>query len=248
MSTTSEFTFDKVALDYDRLWSSTPIGTHQRSAFWQTVDPLFAAGDCVLDLGCGTGVDALHLAAAGIQVYGIDASPQMIGITLSRGVNAHLLPIENVGNLRRQFDGAISNFGALNCVSNLDGTASALAKLIRRGGHVALCFLSRVCAWEIGYYLLHGNPQKALRRLNGQSSSPLAKDVFYLSSASIVSTFEPYFRLRQRVGIGLCVPPSYVGALSERLIRGLSALDRRLAHRPILRSLSDHSLYVFERL
>jgi SAM-dependent methyltransferase len=247
MSTTPA-TFDKVAYDYDRLWSSSRIGTSQRSAFWQAVDPLFTAGERVLDLGCGTGVDARHLQAAGVDVLGIDSSPKMIAIAQQRGIDARLLPIEEIGSLRGQFDGAISNFGALNCVRDLDVTVSALAKLMRRGGHIALCFLGRVCAWEISYYLFRGNPGKAFRRLKGRCGSDLVKDVFYFASSSIIAAFEPDFRLRRRLGIGLFVPPSYVGTLNERLVTRLSAADRRLAHRPILRALSDHSLYVFERL
>jgi hypothetical protein len=172
----------------------------------------------------------------------------MVAIARMRGVDAHLLPIADIGGLQEQFDGAISNFGALNCVRNLEHTAAALAKLIRPGGRLALCFLGRVCVWEIGYYLFRGSPRKAFRRVNGRSESRLSKDVFYYSGSSIVSNFAPYFRLRRRLGIGLCVPPSYVGPLHERLLTRLSAADRRLAHQPILRGLSDHSLYIFERL
>lgn len=248
MSIIPEATFDRIAPDYDRLWTSSPIGRSQRAAFWDAVGPLFRTGELVLDLGCGTGVDALHLQAAGIRALGIDRSVKMVEIARLRGVEAHLLPIEGLESLRTQFDGAISNFGALNCVRNLDLTASALAKIVRQGGFVALCFFGRICAWEIAYYLFRGNPRGALRRLRGRSASRLAKDVYYFSHPSIVSAFASSFRLRRRLGIGLCVPPSYVGAPNERLINRLSAADRRLAHQPILRAVCDHVLYIFERL
>ncbi len=244
----SDATFDRIAPEYDRLWSSTAVGTRQRSAFWKIIDPLFGAGDRVLDLGCGTGVDALHLEAAGVHVYGIDSSSEMITIAQERGIDAHLLAIERVGKLRTEFHGAISNFGALNCVSRLDQVALALARLIRGGGRVALCFFGRVCAWEIAYHLSRGKMTKAFRRFRGHVHSELSRDVFYYSSSFIVSTFEPYFRLQQRLGIGLFVPPSYVGSLSERLVSSLSTVDSLLADKPILRELSDHALYIFERL
>jgi SAM-dependent methyltransferase len=248
MLETPDATFDALAPDYDRLWTSSPVGMRQRNAFWQTVDPLFKVGERVLDLGCGTGVDALHLQAAGVRTVGIDSSPKMIGIARQRDIDARLLPIEDIASLPGEFDGAISNFGALNCVRDLDLTAAALAKLVRRGGHIALCFLGRVCAWEVCYYLFHGNPRKAFRRFWGRCESYLAKDGFYFASSAIISAFEPDFRLRRRLGIGLCIPPSYVGPLSAWLMTGLAEADSRLAHWPVLRALSDHSLYVFERL
>lgn len=243
-----EPTFDTIALQYDELWSSTVIGKLQRQAVWDAVDPLFEPGDFVLDLGCGTGIDALHFEAAGVHVYGIDNSPKMIEVARKRGVRADCHRIEDLHCLPQRFNGAISNFGALNCVNNLEHVASGLAKMVHRGGHVALCFLGRVCAWEIAYYLSHRNIGKAFRRLSGRSHSELAKNVFYFSGGFILSTFQPYFRLKKRCGIGFCMPPSYVGSLRERAIKRLSLLDKRLADLPLLRSLSDHSLYVLERL
>jgi SAM-dependent methyltransferase len=243
----AQASFDKVAADYDRLWSSTPIGMSQRSAVWDAVDPLFQTGSRILDAGCGTGVDALHFQSRGVRVFGVDNSPKMIQIAQSRGVEAQVRRIENLDGFERRFDGAISNFGALNCVERLDLVATALAKLIRKDGHLALCFLGRICAWEIGYYLLHANPKKAFRRWGSRSNSELAGKVFYFSKNFIALTFSPYFRLKQYQGIGLCVPPSYV-TLSQTLVDKLAAIDQRTAHRLLLRSFSDHSLYVFERL
>jgi ubiquinone/menaquinone biosynthesis C-methylase UbiE len=239
--------FDKIAEDYDRLWSSTAIGMSQRNAVWRAVDPLFQQGNRILDVGCGTGIDALHFQSRGVQVYGIDSSPKMIEVAKRRGVDAQVWPIESLNSLQLGFDGAISNFGALNCVEGLDLAARALARLIRKGGHLALCFLGRICAWEIGYYLLHGNLKKAFRRLSGHSRSELAGNVFYFSNNFIISTFDPYFRLKRYLGIGLCVPASYA-AVSQHLVANLTAIDERLAHRRVLRSLSDHTLYILERL
>lgn len=243
----SKSAFDGIARDYDRLWSSTAIGIAQRNSVWQTVDPLFQPGDCILDVGCGTGVDAVHFQSRGVQVYAIDSSPGMIAIARKRGVNAQVQPIETLHRLNQEFDGAVSNFGALNCVKRLDLVAFNLARLIRKSGHVALCFLGRICAWEIGYYLLRGNPGKAFRRLSGRSTSQLAGEVFYFSKSFIASAFNPYFRLIRYGGIGLCVPASYA-KLENRTVDKLAAIDERLAHRPMLRGLSDHSLYIFERL
>ena len=63
-----------------------------------------------------------------------------------------------------QFDGAFSNFGGLNCVANLSQVAQDLARLVKPGGPVVLCLMSRSCLWEWVYYLGRLDFTKAFRR------------------------------------------------------------------------------------
>jgi hypothetical protein len=142
----------------------------------------------------------------------------------------------------------LSNFGALNCLASLSTVANALGRMVRPGGHLALCFLGRVCAWEIAYYLLSARVLKAFRRLRGQAGSSIGATVFYPSSKAIISAFRSDFRLVDIHGIGLTVPPSYVQVFTDWEVQQLSALDRRVADKPILRSMADHRLYIFKRV
>jgi SAM-dependent methyltransferase len=248
MNAIRKATFDKIAPRYDAVWSDTPVGKAQRSAVWNRVDPLFKKGDFVLDLGCGTGVDALHLQSLGVSVYGIDSSPRMVELARRRGVEADCCPIEHLQYFDLRLDGVISNFGALNCLASLASIAGSLGRMVRSGGHLALCLMSRVCLWEIAFYSSHGNPRKAFRRLRGRANSSLGAPVFYPSNTAIVSAFKKDFRLLNFFGIGVAVPPSYVTFLTDWEVENLAALDQRLAHKPILRSLADHRLYIFERV
>jgi len=243
-----ETAFDKLAFNYDRLWSTSAAGIAQRLAVWRYVDSLFREGEMVLDLGCGTGIDALHLQASGVSIYGIDSSPKMIEVARRRGIDAHCFRIEDLHLLDILVDGVISNFGALNCVASLSSVASDLARMVRPGGRVALCFLGRLCLWEAAYFLLRANPRKAFRRLRGWADSSFGARAFYPTSGAIVSAFQSDFRLLESCGIGLFVPPSYVAALTDWEIEQLSKVDRRLAHQTALRPFADHHLYIFERI
>src|SRR5665213_102461 len=109
MSAATGIAFDSLAANYDALWTGTAIGMSQRHAVWGRIDSLFQQGDLVLDLGCGTGEDALHLGSRGIQVYAIDASAAMVGIARERGVNAHRSTVEALANLEGEFNGVLSN-------------------------------------------------------------------------------------------------------------------------------------------
>ncbi|HEY7387471.1 MAG TPA: methyltransferase domain-containing protein [Bryobacteraceae bacterium] len=238
--------FDQLADQYDTLWTDSAVGRFQRQAVWRIIDPLFSPGASVLDLGCGTGVDALHLMAAGIKVCGIDASSAMVRVAQGRGVTARILPIEQLDQLAGPLDGAISNFGPLNCVSCLERVAETLARLIVPGGRLALCLMGRCCAWEICHYLSRGRPAKAFRRWRTAVES-LGVRVTYPSVRRLKAVFRGKFRLDFWRGIGLLVPPSYV-SLSERTLAQLAAADRRIAGLPLPRALADHRVLVFTRL
>ncbi len=63
------------------------------------------------------------------------------------------------------FDGAFSSFGGFNCIADPRGPARDLATLLRPGARVLLCVMGPLVPWEWGWFLLRGQPGKALRRL-----------------------------------------------------------------------------------
>ena len=239
--------FDRIAVTYQDRWSATEAGRLQREAVWSHAANLFTPGTSVLDLGCGTGDDALLLSNRGVHVTGIDSSPEMVRIARGRGVDARLLPLAKVGELRGTFHGAYSNFGALNCVADLHELRRSLAPLIRPGGSLALCLMSRVCLWETLWYTAKARPARAIRRWGGEARSSLTPRVFYPSLRALRRAFEPEFTLLSVHGIGVAVPPSYVPALRPRTMQRLAAIDRRISSWPIARSLGDHRLLIFYR-
>jgi ubiquinone/menaquinone biosynthesis C-methylase UbiE len=240
----STIVFDHIATRYDALWTTTAIGRAQRNLVWHEINKLFHPGERILDIGCGTGEDAAHFAARGVHVYATDVSPAMVRVARERGVTATVCGAEELGRIGRSFDGAISNFGALNCVGNLPAVAVSLAPLVRPGGHVAICLLGRFCAWETLYYAVRFEWRKAFRRWHGARYHDLP--IHYPTVAQIRTAFGPDFELRHWTGIGLLVPPSYVN-LPSALVRALSACDRFLASLPVLRALADHRLLLLVR-
>ena len=237
--------FDRMAARYDELWTTTAIGRAQRNLVWRDIDPLFQPGERILDIGCGTGEDAEHFAARGVVVYATDASPAMVQVAQARGVGAVVLSAEDLATIGATFDGAISNFGTLNCVADLPAVAGSLAGLVRPGGRVAICMLGRFCAWETLYYgvRLHW---KAFRRWRGNRVPYQGIVVHYPNTAHFRAAFATDFELQRWTGIGLLVPPSYV-KLPASLVGVLAACDRLLARLPLLRALADHRLFLLVR-
>ena len=245
--------FDVMATSYDRLWTDSPVGRLQREAFWRHAGDYLKNAKNVLDIGCGTGEDAARLTRSGIRVTAIDISPQMVAMARKRAVDARVLPIERLGVLNRSFengsfDAAISNFGALNCVERLENIREPLAKLVAPGGYAILCGLGRFCLWESAWFLLSGDLRKARRRWRGEASTSSGIKVFYHSVRKFRKSLSPDFRLLEHTGIGICVPPSYVRCVSDRVLRRAARLDRTLEPLRVFRAFADHTLLVFRRV
>jgi ubiquinone/menaquinone biosynthesis C-methylase UbiE len=255
--------FDALAESYDRIFTDSLIGRAQRNAVWRQLDATFLPGQRVLELNCGTGVDALHLANRGVRVDAFDVSPAMIRVAGRRlppdnglPVRFQVLATEELGAVDSVYDGAFSNFGGLNCVEDLRPVARDLARLVRPLGYLLLCLATRFCAWETAWWLAHGKSAKAFRRLRkGGTTAELTPGsllrVRYPSVRELRRLFGPEFALVSVQGIGLLVPPSYVEPQARRfpkLLRAAVRLDARLSSLPGVGAIGDHVLLKFRRI
>jgi ubiquinone/menaquinone biosynthesis C-methylase UbiE len=262
---TTPAAFDEIAETYDATFTNSAIGSAQRRSVWKEIDRTFTAGQRVLEINCGTGVDALHLATRGVHVTACDSAPQMIAVARQQGalaeipatVNFRLLANEQIGTLRNEgpFDGILSNFSGLNCVPDLSFIAYDLAQLVKRRGKMVLCLFGRFCIWETSWYLWRGNIRKAVRRFRqGGRSAVLSTRsetrVWYHSVRQLKTAFAPHFRLLGWKGVGVAVPPSYLDFLAANcplLFRFASKTDPWLGACPGFRAMADHMLLTFER-
>jgi ubiquinone/menaquinone biosynthesis C-methylase UbiE len=257
--------FDVVAATYDDKFSSSAIGRAQRRSIWRKMDRTFEKGQRILEINCGTGIDAIHLADRGIEVMACDSAPGMIAVarrrldsTSNRSlVDFRCLPTEQIALLVREgpYDGILSNFSGLNCVTDLKSAARDLAGLVKPGGKAVVCLFGRFCLWETSWYLAHGNFQKAFRRFRRKGIEATlapgsAVTVHYVSVGELRRKFSPYFRLESWSGVGVAVPPPYLEALAvgfPRIFRFAENIDPLLGSCPGIRSLADHVVLTFER-
>src|SRR4051812_21615720 len=140
--------FSRAAPLYEGDEEVNPIARWARRRSLATLDAAFRAGDCVIEIGCGTGTEATHLARRGVTVVATDAAPGMVATVagkiapggpagdLAGRVVPRLLPAHRIGELLEEygpasFDGAYSSMGPLNCEPSLYPVAEGLAALVR---------------------------------------------------------------------------------------------------------------------
>jgi len=249
-----------MADDYDGRFTRTAIGTLMRKAVWQRCAARFAGGTRVLEMNCGTGEDALWLAQRGVHVFATDVSAAMLHVARKKladsaagsYVGFHRLAWEELDSLEEgPFDGVLSNFGGLNCVGDLRAAALALAKKIKSGGTAILCIMGPVVPWEWAWFLAHGDPRRAFRRLRRGGASWSGIPIHYPSCAKALRSFAPEFRALRVSAIGALLPPPYTEKRLGRYPRIVAALDRverRCESLWPLPMLADHYLLELERV
>ena len=254
--------FDFVAASYDSSFARTGLGRALREIVQHNLANAFVPGDRVLELNCGTGEDAVWLAQRGIDVVATDVSAAMLDCAARKaacaGVSARigfrLLDISQpVAGPDFGFDGALSDFGGLNCVPDLEPVAEMLGRCIKPGGTWFAVVLGRWCAWEILWHLVHLEPRTAFRRLRAGGAEARVGDrlirVWYPSVGKLKKVFAPDFELRSTAGVGVFLPPTYLEAViagRKNLSRLLARLERSLLSR-CFRRFGDHILLEFKR-
>lgn len=251
--------WDVAAQTYEKAFIETLTGTLWRSAVWRELDQAFLPGSTVLEMNCGTGVDAIHLAKRGIAVYACDISSAMIerasnsaaAAGLEGLIKCRVLATENLDQipLDERFTGAFSNFSGLNCVGDLVAVSQALAVRLPPGAIVLLCMLGPSAQWERFWRILQRRLSNVEQR-GPESKTPTSIQVTRYSYKEIEAAFQPYFNLRSRKGIGVFVPPAFLDRVAARLpkiIRMLGSIDRVVAKLPFFRDHGGCVLLEFER-
>ncbi len=256
--------FDSVAADYDGPRGNNELIQDMRTEMWRWLDAVFSPGNQLLDLGCGTGLDAVRLAQLGYRVMATDWSPLMIQRTLDRAAACHVadrlravrVGAHELANLEESggFDGAYSNLGPLNCVPDLAGVARECARLLKPGGTLVFTVIGRFCPWEIAHYARRARWARAAVRF-ARGAVPVGMNnhtiwTRYYTPREFYRRFSPQFSLEHFRGLCVFAPPPYLTWVRERHPRlhgALWRLDRQVSGWPLIRGMGDHFLIVMKK-
>ena len=258
-SLTGALAYDAIAADYD---AQVAGDGWMRAVLHEHYFRLFCSGQRVLDVGCGTGIDSIALAARGVSVVAVDFSPAMIGqlraklstTGFSDRVDARVLRVQDLASLKGEtFDGLISAFAGLSTLPELSQFATDAARLIRPGGHLVLHLLNRFSLWEWLGYVSRGNWSAARQVGNLRTREftiggrPVPHSLYY-SEEAYHRFFARSFALHQAYSLGCLRPPHTVKRLPRRMVSALEWLDVRTRTWPLVQNAGRFWVLDLERL
>lgn len=243
--------FDRAAESYDTDFGGNAAGLVFRQAFQRRLLARVPEGARVLDLGCGTGEDAVMLASQGRRVHAIDVSEAMVERCRQKAEAHGLGPdrlvverraAEEVSALEGPFDAAYSDFGALNC-ADLRAVGSGLAGVLRPRAPVLLSIMPPrpLPATLLRLFTGRGEPRgRSAPRVGG-----LPVPVHHPTPRRVREAFGPAFAWRGGFALGVLLPAPGHDRWAARhalAFAALAALEGAVREWPLLRGLGDHAV------
>jgi len=136
---------------------------------YNLIQEYLPAAKSILELGCGTGGHAFHLAHEGYEVHGVDLSKEMIASAQQKGKQQNEVTF-SVGDLRtlqlnKQFDVVISLFHVMNYQTtdaDLHNAFKTAEKHLKKGGLFLFDF------WY-GPAVIHEKPLTRIKRCENEN-------------------------------------------------------------------------------
>lgn len=255
--------FDAAASHYDASFTHTIIGKLQRDLVYKQLSLVLSNStiNSVLEVNCGTGTDALWLAKKGLEVTATDISSEMIAIAQGKeNPNGVVFKTADINKIEQhfpteKFDLIFSNFGGLNCLSEMELRFffKNAANLLNGKGQLVLVVMPRGTLWEQIYFLSKAKFGKAFRRHQESVQANVDGEkitTYYYNPKEVLPLADRYFERRQQHPIGLFVPPSYLEPFLKnkpRLTQFLSNMENKVARFSFLAKYADHYLIAFNK-
>lgn len=257
--------FDSASEEYDFTISHNFINTWIRKRSINELLTLVKQDDVLLEIGCGTGAEAIQISKRVKQIIATDISQGMLNL-LRQKISAKrlgsVLPVQaraaTISSIAQLFDGgkvriAYSFNGALNLEPDIGKFPLELSKVLERGGYFVCSVRNILCLSEtIAHAAVLQLDKIAPRRKQPTMVSVGGMDIpaFYYSTKFMSRLFRPYFKLKKVVGLPAFLPPAYLNDYCIRFRPVTSLLEKLetvLADRFPFNRLSDQTLFVFQR-
>jgi ubiquinone/menaquinone biosynthesis C-methylase UbiE len=257
--------FDSASEEYDFTISHNFINTWIRKRSINELLHLVRPNDVLLEIGCGTGAEAIQISKRVRQIIATDISQGMLNL-LRQKISAkkleNIVPVQTraagISSITSLFDGdkvriAYSFNGALNLEPDIEKFPEELSKVVEREGYFVCSVRNILCLSEtIAHAAVLQLDKIAPRRKQPTMVSVGGIDIpaFYYSTRFMSKLFEPYFKVKRLVGLPAFLPPAYLNdycILFRPVTSLLEKLETVLSDRFPFNRLSDQTLFVFQR-
>lgn len=129
------------------------------------------AGESLLDLGIGTGLSAIPYWKAGLSVYGIDASAEMLEVCRSKNVARELKQHDILQTPLPYPDGSFDHVvacGVFHLIEKLDPLVSETSRLLKKNGTFVFTFEKHRVGADDGFPVRPGEVSKRIDEESGE--------------------------------------------------------------------------------
>jgi ubiquinone/menaquinone biosynthesis C-methylase UbiE len=227
--------FSKQSVVFDTLYKENRLSEYLRSHFRKEVLAHLKPNGSVLELNCGTGMDAIYFAEKGHTILATDNAPGMLAqldrkiqnTALGKSIRTRRCSFHDIHTIApEKFDHILSNFGGLNCTDNLRDVLEQFSPLLNDRGKVTLMVMPKICPWEL-VMMFKGKFKTAFRRFKKNTPAHIEGVHFfcyYYNPGYIKAALEKDFDVITLKGIFITVPPEFYQNFVERYPKLFSLL------------------------
>ena len=251
--------FNRVGEEIEAKLEGNPIIAWMRATNRRELAAAFRTGSALLEIGCGSGADAVFFAESGCRVAALDISDRMVTATRNRaeahGVGSSVCAFRGrLIDLSRQlselpwapFDGAYANF-SLTYEESLRSVSAIVHSLLRPRASFWFTLPNRFCITEPALAVLRGRPRAIFARFR-EPRWLMIRDtrvqVHAYSAAEVRRALAGRFEILDHRGLPVFMPPSRLyDPTLEHVRKDLERLDDRFDRSFPWRELGDTTLY-----
>lgn len=255
--------YDSVGSDLDAVVRQNPINAWMREVSRVEVLRVIRPRATLLEIGCGTGADAIYFASLGHRVIALDISAKMVEISRAKvraaGLDERVIVLRGrlkdvVSELARSvdwpFDGAYANF-SLTYERSIGDVAHDLYTLMRHRSPFLFTLPNKLCLLEPLLFLATLRPWLLTDRLHvprlGRIRGEWIPTRAYTPS-HVRALMRGTFRIRGVVGVPVFLPPPrFYDPRIQWLAKAGETFDRELAGSLPWNLLGDTTLFWTER-
>jgi SAM-dependent methyltransferase len=257
--------FDSASEEYDFTISHNYINTWIRKRSVSELLSVARPEDRLIEVGCGTGAEALEIVSHVSLIVATDISEKMLQILRKKIAAKHLshkiIPFQaraaEIGKVVQVLDGrradaAYSFNGALNCEPYLTEFAEALSSVLIPGGYFVCSVRNPLCLTEA---LSHAAVLQ-FDRMAPRKNQPVMVSVggidipaFYYSPSTFARFFRSRFHLKSVIGLPTLLPPAYLNDYYVKFRKAGAVLERlesALSNSFPFNRLGDQTLFIFQ--
>lgn len=258
--------FDSASEEYDYTIRHNFINTWTRRRSIAILRKYIRPDDTLVEIGCGTGAEALEVSEWVRTLVATDVSQRMIDLVKmkvrAKGLEGKVLPARLAASELQRVHGLLegrkvhvvySFNGALNCELRMGDFVDKLYELLEPGGFFVCSIRNTLCLSEM---VLHAAVFQ-FHRATPRKKQPIMVSVggmdipsTYYSPRSFLEFFRPRFSTREVVALPGLLPPAYLNDYYLR-VRGITSalerLDTILSGRFPVNRTGDQTLFVLQK-